>query len=109
MSNLKTDAIIKGFLEYLKKENALSQLPEIARKLTAVVDEVTTTATVFSSLPLTKTQSSQITKILDTNFDIKKVAFEKDSELLGGIKVKIGDRVIDLSLKNKLNSLSKSI
>lgn len=109
MSNPKVDSIVSGFLEYLKKERQLNLLPEILRKLKTKMGESFVTADVTSSEILSKSQSEKILKILNSNFGIHEANFEVDTSLLGGIKVSIGDEVVDLSLRNKLNFISKSI
>jgi len=109
MSNPKVDSIVGGFLSYLKKENSLNLLPDIVNKLNIVSNDANVTARVTSSNKLSKDQSEKIVKILSSNFGIKNVDFEIDESLLGGIKVGIGDEVVDLSLQNKLKSVGKSI
>lgn len=109
MKNAKVDTIISGFLEYLKKEGSLSLLPEIARKLSSKADEVALTAKVLTTDVLSTSQQSKILEILKTNFGVKSAEFEQDNGLIGGMKVWIGDQVIDLSIQNKLNRLNKSL
>ena len=109
MDKSKTNAIIEGFWQYLKKENKLNLLPEILRGLTKKADEMGNNATVFSSSQLSKSQEDEVTKIVGENFGSTKVEFEVDPDLIGGLKVKIGDKVLDLSVQNKLDYLTKSI
>lgn len=109
MKNQKVDSIVSGFLEYLKKENSLNLLPEIARKLSSKADEVALTAKVLFSSQLSESQRTTIQEILKENFGVTEAKFEQDSTLIGGLKVWIGDRVIDLSVQNKLNRINKSI
>ncbi len=109
MDKSKTTAIVEGFLQYLKKENSLDLLPEIIRDLDNKMDEERLAATVLSSVALTKSQEKDIEKIMLDKFGTKNVQFTVDSTLIGGIKIKIGDEVLDLSFQNKLDHLSKSI
>ena len=109
MSNPKVDSIVAGFLEYLKKDGSLNLLSEIIRKLESRANDYNLSAKVLSSSTLSKNQTEKILKVLNANFGIKNAEFEVDNSLLGGIKVSIGDNVIDLSLQNKLSYLSKSI
>lgn len=109
MNDSEIKNIVEGIWLYLKKRNSLGLLPEIVHGLTHKMNEVGTLATVFSGTPLSKEQEEKIIKIMSTNFGSPHVQFKIDTSLLGGIKVKIGDEVLDLSLQNKLNSLTKSI
>jgi F-type H+-transporting ATPase subunit delta len=109
MSNPKATLIVNGFLKYIEKEGGIELLPEIVRLLQNKVKEVSANAKVTSSSVLTKNQSEKIIQILTSNFGAKEVEFEVDKDLIGGIKVKIGDSVIDLSLQNKLDYVNKSI
>ena len=109
MSNSKVDTIVEGFFEYLKKNNSLDLVPEIISGLKDKMDEGKTTAIVFSGISLSKIQNEAIIKILNSNFGIKNVEFKIDKNLLGGIKVSISDKVLDLSLQSKLDYINKSI
>ena len=35
--------------------------------------------------------------------------FDVDATLIGGMKIRIGDRVVDSSIKNKLNDLTREL
>ena len=109
MKNQKADSIVSGFLQYLKKEGSLSLLPEIARKLSSKADEISLTAKVLTTTKLAEGQRKEISTILSTNFGVKSADFLEDESLVGGMKVWIGDKVIDLSIQNKLNQLNKSL
>jgi len=65
------------------------------------------TAEVISASKLTKTQTGTLRKKLKKSLG-QDVAFDitVDPELLGGLKVKVGSRVIDNSLKTKLDNLT---
>ena len=109
MSNPKADSIVKGFLEYLKKENSLDLLPQIANRINEKVNELYTLATVTSSTPLSKTQKDKILSILKANYGINSLEFKTETDLIGGIKITMGDQVIDLSLQKKFNQIEKYI
>ncbi len=109
MDKSKTTTIVKGFLQYLKKENSLDLLPEIVRELENKIDEERLMATVISSVALTKSQEKDIEKIMFDKFATKNLQFKVDTDLIGGIRIQIGDEVLDLSFQNKLDHLAKSI
>lgn len=69
------------------------------------------TAYVTTPMPLKDSQKEQLTaKLLETT---RYVAFEMhysvDESLIGGMVIRIGDRVVDSSVKNKLQSLTREL
>jgi F-type H+-transporting ATPase subunit delta len=109
MDKTKTNAIIEGFWQYLKKKGKLNLLPEVLRGLSQKSDEMNGTAIVLSSSPLSKSQKDEVAKIIKSNFGSPMVEFEVDPDLIGGLKVSIGSEVLDLSVQNKLDYLTKSL
>lgn len=109
MNDSKIKNIVEGFWQYLKKGDNLNLLPEILVELTHRMNAEGTLAIVFSSSVLSKKQEEKVIKIINSKFGIEHVQFKVDEELIGGIKVKIGDEVLDLSLQNKLNDLTKAL
>lgn len=68
-------------------------------------------AKVTSAVPLTEEQKNKLRdKLLSTTkyvqFDIQ---YEVDSELIAGLVIRIGDRVVDSSIRTKLSKLSKQL
>lgn len=63
------------------------------------------TAEVTSALPLTSDEQESVKK----NFDAKNVDFKVDPSILGGLVVKIGDKVLDGSVAGKLEGLRQSL
>lgn len=69
------------------------------------------TAYVTSALPLSEIQKLQIQeKLLETtkyvSFDI---SYDVDESLIGGMIIRIGDRVVDSSVRSKLQKLSRDL
>ena len=62
-------------------------------------------AEVTSALPLTKDEQDAVKK----NFGAKDVTFKVDPAILGGLVVKIGDKVLDGSVAGKLEGLRHSL
>lgn len=66
--------------------------------------------TVFSALPLTAEQQDNITTRLKDKFNIKaEPQFKTDPDLIAGLKIQIGDKVIDQSAKGYLARLKKHL
>ena len=62
-------------------------------------------AEVTSALPLTDAEQEAVKK----NFDAKEITFKVDPAILGGLVVKIGDKVLDGSVAGKLEGLRQSL
>jgi F-type H+-transporting ATPase subunit b len=63
------------------------------------------TAEVTSALPLTSEEQEAVKK----SFSAKEVAFKVDPAILGGLVVRIGDKVLDGSVAGKLEGLRHSL
>ena len=68
-------------------------------------------AYVTSALPLTGDQKANISKrLLDTTkYEQFEMNYSVDRSLIGGVVIRIGDRVVDSSIKTKLYELSKDL
>lgn len=68
-------------------------------------------ATVTTAVPLGEKQCRKIEqKLLDTTRYTKmEMHFQVDESLIGGMVVRIGDRVVDSSIRTKLNELQKEL
>ena len=68
-------------------------------------------ATVTTAIPLKEEQCKKIEqKLLDTTgYKEMEMHYQTDESLIGGMLVRIGDRVVDSSVKTKLNELQKEL
>ena len=69
------------------------------------------TAYVTSAVTLSDGQKSAVEKrLLETTKYVKfEMHFDVDAALIGGMTIRIGDRVVDSSVKNKLNDLTREL
>ena len=69
------------------------------------------TAYVTSAMELSDAQKQAVEKrLLDTTRYVKfEMHFKVDASLIGGMTIRIGDRVVDSSIKNKLNDLTREL
>jgi F-type H+-transporting ATPase subunit b len=68
------------------------------------------TAEVVSALPLTEVEQNSIRKEMSKKAGSEiPVAFQVDPDLLGGLKIRVGDRVIDGSVAGQIGNLRKSM
>lgn len=63
------------------------------------------TAEVTSALPLTDAEKQSAVKMLG----VKDVQFKVDPSILGGLVVRVGDRVVDDSVSNRMTALQESL
>lgn len=103
---------LRNFLKLVIKNNKTRAIVEIAASFRVVVAETAglATAKIESSTPLEESQIKDLAGALQ-KMTGKEVAIEasENSKLLGGVKVLLGDEVIDLSLSDKLAKLNQVI
>lgn len=68
-----------------------------------------TTAQITSFTELTSLQKNHLHKILSRKYNLTEVIFTQDSSLLGGVQVKIGDAIIENSLRSKIEQIAQAI
>lgn len=108
LQEAKMDDLIVRFVGLVANNRRLMQLPSIIqaflKKLSEARGEVT--AYVTSATPLLQEHVQKLTDILQKSQGGKvDIEANVDPELLGGIVVRLGSRMIDASLKTKLNKL----
>ena len=87
-------------------------LPQLVASLRAIIadDKGEVTADVASAKALTKAQSDKLAKTLKAQMG-KDVTINAtvDESLIGGLVVKVGSKMIDTSIRSKLNSLQNAM
>lgn len=99
-------------LKVLASRRRLAALPAIARQLTRLSDEQqgVLRASITSAQPLPDSYYQSLVSKLEAATK-KKVMLEKhqDASLIGGVVARIGDSIIDGSIKGRLNELEKKL
>ncbi len=67
------------------------------------------TAEVTSALPLSKAEEDVVSENLLNKVGAKEVAFRVDPSILGGLVIKVGDKVLDTSVAGKLEGLRQNL
>jgi F-type H+-transporting ATPase subunit b len=67
------------------------------------------TAEITSALPLTDAEKEIVRKEITTKVNAQTVAFRVDPSILGGLVVKVGDKVVDGSVAGRLEGLRQSL
>ncbi len=102
----------KNFVTMLAQNDRLSVLPEISTMFAKLQhgQEGVVDAHVESAFPLSDVQMAEIVKTLEAKVGKKVSATASvNGDLIGGVSIKIGDEVMDTSVRGKLAQLSKSL
>lgn len=104
-----------NFLSLLIDKQRFNLLPEIQSELKCIIDDLNNLvhAEVYSAVKLDDNTLNKIREKLEKNFFSPNNKIEITStiekSLIGGIKIKLKDQVIDGSIKGKLEGLKKKI
>ncbi|SHG58907.1 F0F1 ATP synthase subunit delta [Cognatishimia maritima] len=104
--------VLKNTLGLMADNRRLFVLPHLIERLRALIaeDKGEVTAEVISAKALTKTQADKLAKTLKARVgqDVK-INATVDQSLVGGLVVKVGSKMIDTSIRSKLNSLQNAM
>ncbi len=108
----KVDKVLLNFMKVLARRRRLGSLRVIQAAVSEMRDEQLgrLRVKVSSAQPLTDAQKKDIVANLKSKFGKEVVLIEKvDAQLLGGIVLRIGDRVYDGSVQGKLQTLRRAV
>jgi len=104
--------IVMLFLDLLLRKKRMNEFPVVVSEFEALVEKAQgiRRAEVVSATPLTNDEHERLHRALEklTAAHIK-LAAEVDPELLGGALVRIGDRVIDRSVRTLLRAVAERL
>ncbi len=102
----------RNFVQLLAENERLTVLPEIAdqfHKLRNAADG-TLDAIIETAYPLTEAQIADIVSTLEQKYGRKvQATAEVESDLIGGVCIRLGDEVIDASVRGKLARLAANL
>lgn len=102
-----------GFLTIIITKDRYREIDEILTYFVAKVKEYKGIgiATVTTAVPLKEDQHKAIEKkLLDTTkYQSMEIHYDVDASLIGGMVIRIGDRVVDSSISTKLAELQKDL
>ena len=108
----QANAEAKNFIAALQDYQRLTLLPEIARQFELLKsrEESVVEATVESAFPLNDQQAQELAGTLKAKFgkDVR-LSTSVDPDLIGGVRIKVGDEVIDASVRGKLQAMAVSL
>ena len=112
ISELQADQLMANFLNLVVQKKRAEILPEIADEFQVLVDadQNISRGTVISATQLSGEMQAKVQSTLE-NITGKKVILtsEIDPAIIGGIVAKVGDLVMDGSIKTQLAGLNESI
>jgi F-type H+-transporting ATPase subunit delta len=105
----EADEPIQNLIRILVENNRLSLLPEIESAFDErkQADEGCIDVHIQSAYAVNDKQTKQLATLLKAKLgkDVK-ITAEKDPKLIGGVRIRAGDLIIDASLRNKLDRLA---
>ena len=102
----------KNFLRLAIENRRLVAVPEIAKQFRALKNALSGTAdaTVFSAFAIDATALADLSATLEKRFGRKlNLRVEIDASLIGGIRVVVGDEVLDTSVKARLEQMKAAL
>ncbi|MGV8894494.1 MAG: F0F1 ATP synthase subunit delta [Burkholderiaceae bacterium] len=102
----------RNFIGVLTDNRRLMLLPEIAAQFHDLrsANEGTADVEITSAFELTDTQVQELTSVLEKKFDRKlHPIVTVDSSLIGGVRVMVGDQVLDTSVRAKLQQMQVAL
>jgi F-type H+-transporting ATPase subunit delta len=102
----------RNFLRTVIENGRLSALPEIASQFRALTNarSGTSDAVVYSAFPIDAAAQADLATTLEKRFGRKlAVSVELEPELIGGIRVVVGDEVLDTSVKARLEQMKVAL
>lgn len=106
------DADLANFIQVLAANDRLLVLPEIAAFFETLksAEEGVRDAVVYSAFPLDDRQRGELLPTLEAHFKSKlSLEIQVDPELIGGIKAVVGDQMLDVSVRGKLEAMATAL
>ncbi|WP_414624652.1 ATP synthase F1 subunit delta [Calothrix sp. CCY 0018] len=108
-----TNPIFRNFLMLLVDRRRITLVDDIGQEYLAKLRELNQTvlAEVISAVPLTDEQKQTIKEKVKSMTDAREVELDSkiNSDIIGGVIIKVGSQVIDSSLRGQLRRLSLSL
>lgn len=108
----KLDGLGRNFVQVLVQNGRLELLPQIHDMFQSLKreHEGALEAKIISALPISDEQSRQLVARLETKYQRKISArVEIDPELIGGVKIMVGDKVIDATVRGRLEAMAAAL
>ena len=103
---------VKNLVVMLVENGRVSLLPEIGAQFQALknADEGAADAQIFSAFEMSASQISELTAALGKKFGRKlNPSVIVDNSLIGGVRIVVGDEVLDTSVRAKLQQMQSAL
>jgi F-type H+-transporting ATPase subunit delta len=112
LKNNKVQQIAKGFVKYLERVGQVDQLAELSKiqQKQGWSKGLDNTATITSCVALKPTEKKAVSQFINKTYDLNpKIKYQVDKSLIGGLIIRVGNKVLDVSLKHRLEKLRESM
>lgn len=112
LDQINPTAIVKNFCFLLADKDRLSALPEIEAYFGVLLDEAKgiVRGELVTAVELEDAKQTEVKKQLADQLGKELILdFSADAEILGGVVLKVGDKILDASLKAQLNAMKEQI
>ena len=102
----------QNFLRTIIDNGRLAALPEIAHQFRELrnAQSGSSDAVVHSAFPISAEQLAELTRVLEKRFGRKlNTSQQEDKSLIGGVRVVVGDEVLDTSVKARLEQMKVAL
>ncbi len=112
IEKVSVEPMVKNFCELMADNGRVEMLPAVASDYKAMIDAVS--GVISGELTTVSELNEERKSAIQTNLEKQagkklELAFGTDKEILGGIVLKVGDKVMDASLKAQLQILKENI
>ncbi|HEV8260383.1 MAG TPA: F0F1 ATP synthase subunit delta [Burkholderiales bacterium] len=108
----RIDGTARNLIQLLVRNRRLAVLPQIREQFEKLKleDEGKVDAKISSAYPLDAAQRNQVVNLLSSHFKRNiNATVTVDPELIGGIKVEVGDKVWDASVRGRLQTMAVTL
>ncbi len=112
VAKVNLSAAGQNFLRTVIENGRLAALPEIAVQFRALKNAQggSSDAVVYSAFPIDAAALADVARTLEQRFGRKlNVSVQEDPSLIGGIRVVVGDEVLDTSVKARLEQMKAAL
>jgi F-type H+-transporting ATPase subunit delta len=102
----------ENFLRLAISNGRLAAIPEVAQQFREMknAQSGSSDATVYSAFPIAADQLGAVAQVLEKRFGRKlNLTVQEDPSLIGGIRVVVGDEVLDTSVKARLEQMKVAL